>query len=142
MRHDRKAFTLIEVAICMALISIIFFPFMAMTDQLHGAYHKSIRKSARQAELESVCYRIQSQLRAHPDYRIDADNRGATWLGGKVRWEGEQITMALDGKEVVLSEGVTLFSLHRRAGRTYLNLARQDDLFREDHRLMMRVENL
>lgn len=142
MRRPLKAFTLLEVLICLAITGIAFFPFMTMTDRLYVAYHKSMERASQQAELERICYKVQSLLRTHPNYSISADNRGAAWPGGGVQWSGEHLTANFKEKMVTLSDNVTLFSLHRRAGVTYLTLARTDERSGNEHRLMIRVEKL
>lgn len=143
MRIRSRAFTLIELMICLAILAVTFAPFVLMTNRLTDAYRRSILRTSERAELERLAFKIKAQLRLHPDFRIADDNLGATWLEGGLTWKDGAISLRQGRLEQKIGDSITHFSLHRSEGRTYLNLVRStpnDKKKLEEQRLLMTVE--
>lgn len=114
-----RGFTLVEVAIVLAILAVMSFPAMEMFEQV-GRQH---RRALAISDLKTSCTRALSHLSAFSSkIQIDQDQRGATLPQGKLQWRGETLTLTRDGHSTTLLSGVRHASLFRRDGAVYLTL--------------------
>lgn len=119
-RQTSSGFTLIELAIILAILMIASLPTMEMFDQVRRQYRRAIAIS----DLKNECAQMVSRLQtiASEGLRVDPDQRGATFSNGKLRWDDQTLTLIRQGQPPTTLNGVRHASLFRRDGRTFLTL--------------------
>ena len=118
-----KAFTLIEVLICIGLLAILIFPILTTVESIVHAYHKAQGQVALRSTLDRAEAKIKRALRKDSKYQIARDNRGVSWNNGSTLvWKDGKIRLG----QAVLAENVDRFSLFRRDGVTFATLSIQD----------------
>lgn len=122
-----RAFTLIEVLICLGILAILLFPLLEMVEGVNSAYDKSIRLANLRSDLDRVGARVIGLLRGRPSYIIGADNRSvALGQGQQLRWTGDSLLLEENGRTMTVAKQVTNFALFRRDGLTTLCLQLRD----------------
>lgn len=137
MRKRSSGFTLIECLICLAIVAATFVPFMTMVDQMWGAYYRSIRNADERTETERVAYRVKAVLASQERFKIEDDNKGAVWSTGELNWVNGDLLLRLPQGEQRLAQNVQHFSLHKRAGETYVTLVKHDPINGRNHRILL-----
>lgn len=125
MTRAGRAFTLIEVLVCLSIMTILIVPVLDMSTGVGKAYQTSIERVNLQSELDRIGFRVQRALRASKGYTIDADNRGARWEGGSLLWSGHQLVLTERGRPTLLSDQVESFALFRRDQVTHFRIELQ-----------------
>lgn len=133
----KRAFSLIEVLICIGLLAVLVFPILTMAESTIHAYDKSQRQVALRSNLDRAEARIKRYLRKNSKYQIAPDNRGVSWGdGSKLQWKDDSILLGRS----VLAENVESFSLYRRNGITFADLSIQDPVIKGAERKQFIVE--
>lgn len=118
MRRGR-GFTLIEVAIVLALVSLLLAPFLDMVVSVYREGRSMAMQADLKAEAEGAAYRLFRRAAAGP-YRLEADNHGILFAdGSRARFRDGLLT--LEGQATPLSD----FTATRRDGVLTLHLAFQ-----------------
>ncbi len=120
-RLRRSGFTLIEVAIVLTILMIASFPAMEMFDQIRRQYQRAVTISALKNDCADLVARIDAAAGNAP-FRIDRDQRGASFPNGKLYWDGQSLELTRDDRSKTVLHGVRHASLFRRGGRTFLTL--------------------
>lgn len=114
----RRGFTMIEIVIVIALISVMLLPILAMFVGMYRQMASAAQQADLRADADRAAYRI-FRL-AGGSYRIDDDNHGLRFGNGQhVRWDGGRLTLA--GKPL-LDQKVTEFNAVRDGKVLTLNL--------------------
>ena len=141
LRVRLRAFTLIEVVICITLLAVVAVPFLTMVDKVRKSYHHGIRLNDLKTEVDRVGFHLLGVLRGNHPMRIAADNRSLTFgKGGKVQWSGTDLWIDKGPRRYRLSQEVSHFSIHKRAGLTYLVLEIQEPRSKGTRRKIFVVE--
>ena len=136
----RRAFTLIEVLICLGILAIVTIPLLTMVEGVNSAYGRSIRLVNLRSDLDRVGFRMQRLLRAE-NFTLNADNRGLSSATGKsIRWEDDKILLSTPKGNTVLTDSVTFFSVFRREGVTTVYLELLDPATKRSERKKFLIE--
>lgn len=126
MRRRTCGFTLVEVMVCLAVISAVSFPFIMMVVNVNRNYHAAIRFNDMKAELDRGGFRILALLRKNPGVRIGSRNRSLTWREQIVTEDGKNLVLSSGDRSYVLLHNLTHFSVYRRDGSVIYTLEIED----------------
>lgn len=122
-RSSTRAFTLLEVLICMAITLVVTTPLFQTFRTLHLAYTSTLERADLRSEAQRAKAALQTALADSPKLKLDSDNRGLTWgEGSRVTWNGEDLFLTESGKQRLLLEKVQQAAFFTRDGRLYLSL--------------------
>ena len=122
MRKHRHGFTLVEVAIVLAVLAVVSYAGQQMFDQLNRSYRRAIAISDLKTQSLAAVTKIQNIARDSKAIVIDPDQRGAQTAQTHLRWEGDTVTSVNVGRSTKILDNVRHLSFHRRAGVVYLTL--------------------
>ena len=104
----RRGFTLVEVAIVLALTTVLLAPFLDLVASAYREFRNLQVQADLKAEAEATAYRLLGRAAAGP-FRLDSDNHGLSFAdGGRARFQDGVLTM--DERVLPLSDFTATWS--------------------------------